>query len=218
VGVVVGALLAATAACSGGDEPAQAEATGGTESGPNIVQPGAPGEGSETLSPDEVDEIDPPEATPADVAFMQAMIHHHAQALRMARYVPDRAEGRDLPLFAKRIELSQEDEINLMARWLEARDEQAFDVHDAGDLMPGMLTEAELDALKAARGRSFNRLFLEGMLRHHRGALQMVDELYETPGAGLEPALDAFARHVVGDQQIEIGRMETLLQELAQES
>jgi uncharacterized protein (DUF305 family) len=211
---VVGLLLAA--GCSGGDdEPAQAGATGSTEPAPNVVQPGAPGEGSETLSSDELDDLDPPEASAADVAFMQAMIHHHAQALRMARYVPDRADGRGLPLFAKRLEISQEDEIRLMARWLEARGEQAF-VHDAGDLMPGMLTEAELDRLEAARGSAFNRLFLEGMLRHHQGALTMVDDLYEA-GAGLEPEIDAFARHVVGDQQIEIGRMETMLQELAQQ-
>jgi len=100
-----------------------------------------------------------------------------------------------------------------MARWLEARDEPVFGVHDESELMPGMLTEAELEALESASGREFNRLFLRGMLKHHRGALQMVADLYED-GGGFEPEIDAFARHVVGDQEIEIGRMETLLERI----
>ena len=214
-GVAV-ALLAFGTGCSGGsDEPPQAvePATSTSEPAPNIVQPGAPGEESETLSEEELEDFETPAHTAVDVAFMQAMIHHHAQALRMAELVPDRAAGRSLPLFAKRLELSQETETEQMARWLEARDEPVFGVHDDSELMPGMLTEAELAALESATGRQFNRLFLRGMLKHHRGALQMVAELYED-GGGFEPEIDAFARHVVADQEIEIGRMETLLEKL----
>jgi uncharacterized protein (DUF305 family) len=218
VGVVFAFLAVG---CSGGtDEPAEAVAPGtSTESAdtgptPNVVQPGAPGEESETLSPEELEDFELPPHTAADVAFMQGMIHHHAQALRMAKLVPERAAGRDLPLFAKRLELSQKTETEQMIRWLEKRDEEPFGVHDASDLMPGMLTEAELEELESATGQRFNRLFLEGMLRHHRGALIMVAELREQPGAGLESEIDAFARHVVADQEIEIGRMETLLAEL----
>jgi uncharacterized protein (DUF305 family) len=218
-GVVV-ALLALGTGCSGGsDEPARVvsppASTAETDTGPGpaIVQPGAPGEESETLSEEELEDFEPPAHTAVDVAFMQAMIHHHAQALRMTELVPDRAAGRSLPLFAERLELSQEAETEQMARWLEARDEDVFGVHDDSELMPGMLTAAELAALENATGREFNRLFLRGMLKHHRGALQMVAELYED-GGGFEPEIDAFARHVVADQEIEIGRMETLLERM----
>ena len=202
----------------GSDEPAEAGEQGAstattTAPGPIIVQPGAPGEGSETLTPKELEAIELPEATAADVAFMQDMIHHHAQAIRMADAVPDRAEGDDLPLFAKRLRISQEDETAMMARWLEAQGEEAFDVHHDDELMPGMLTEAELERMEAASGREFNRLFLLGMLRHHQGAITMVTELYDA-GGGVESQIDAFARHVVADQEIEIGRMEALLEQL----
>ena len=178
-----------------------------------IVQPGAPGEESETLSEEELEDFETPAHTAVDVAFMQAMIHHHAQALRIAELVPDRAAGRSLPLFAERLELSQEAETEQMARWLEDRGEEPFGIHDDSELMPGMLTQAELEALESASGRGFNRLFLLGMLKHHRGALQMVADLYED-GGGLEPEIDAFARHVVADQEIEIGRMEALLERM----
>jgi uncharacterized protein (DUF305 family) len=218
---IVGALILTATGCSlGSDDPAQAEggttstARTSTEDQPAIVQPGAPGEGSETLTPDELEAIETPEATPADIAFMQDMIHHHTQALRMAGYVPERAQGRDLRLFARRLRISQEDETAMMARWLEAQGEEAFGVHDDDELMPGMLTGAELDRMEAARGREFNRLFLEGMIRHHQGALTMVEQLYAA-GGGIESQIDAFARHVEADQTIEIDRMEKLLQGLA---
>ena len=79
--------------------------------------------------------------------------------------------------------------------------------------MPGMLTEPELKKLAAARGKAFYRLFLESMIRHHQGAMQMVAELFEAEG-GAEPEAGQFARHVDADQQIEIARMRTMLAEL----
>ena len=83
--------------------------------------------------------------------------------------------------------------------------------HGAGRvLMPGMLTDADIGRLAAARGPAFDRLFLSSMIRHHEGALTMVQELY-TAGGGAEPDAGAFARHVESDQQIEIGRMPQLL-------
>jgi uncharacterized protein (DUF305 family) len=214
-----GALILAATGCSlGSDDPAQAErsttstASTSTEEGPTIVQPGAPGEDSEILTPEELEAIEIPGATPADIAFMQDMVHHHAQAIRMARAVPERTERNALRLLARRLRISQEDETTMMARWLEAQDEEAF-VHGDDELMPGMLAEAELDRLEAAGGDEFDRLFLEGMIRHHEGALTMVAQLYAA-GGGLEPQIDAFARHVEADQQIELDRMRTLLQEL----
>src|SRR5918992_659659 len=208
--VLAGALL--LVGCSGGG----GEGAPPGEAGPNIVQPGAPGQPSRTLSADELAEIEASEHTDADVAFMHGMIQHHAQALLMTSLVPTRTDSRDLPLLARRMEISQEGEIDLMRRWLADRDESAPELHRvhghahgprAGELMPGMATEAELKRLRAARGARFDRLFLELMIRHHEGALTMVREL-GLNGGGFEPNVGAFARHVEADQAIEIDRME----------
>jgi uncharacterized protein (DUF305 family) len=195
------------------------EATG--EIPPNIVQPGAPGQPSRTLSADELRELETPAHTDADVEFMQGMIHHHAQALLMTSFVPQRSSRRDVALLARRMELSQQSEIELMQGWLEERGEIAPDAHiphghahgPGGRLMPGMLTVDQLAGLRATRGRAFEGLFLRSMIRHHQGALTMVAQLYATNG-GAEPAVDAFARHIEADQEIEIGRMRELLAKL----
>jgi uncharacterized protein (DUF305 family) len=202
------------AGCAGGD----GDALPAGEPAPNIVQPGAPGEGSRTLAPEELEDIRAPEYTDADVRFMQGMIHHHAQALRMTALVPDRSASDAIPLLAERMDLSQEAEIDLMREWLIARRQDAPEPHrEHGHghgpgrvLMPGMLTEDELRKLEAAEGAEFDRLFLEFMIRHHEGAIEMVETLY-AEGGGQEPEVDAFARHVVADQQIEIERMRQLL-------
>ncbi|GGI06843.1 DUF305 domain-containing protein [Egicoccus halophilus] len=211
--VVVGVVAAG---CTGGtaeEEPAAAS------SEPRIIQPGAPGEPSRELTPEEAAEaVEPPSATDADVAFMQGMIPHHAQALRMTRLVEDRTEREDLPLFAERMDISQEDEIDLMRRWLEERDEEVPSLlaeHEGheGELMPGMLTEEEFAELEAAEGETFDRLFLESMMRHHAGALQMVEELFAAEG-GQEPEISQFAMHIVSDQEIEMSRMQQMLADL----
>jgi len=185
---------------------------------PNVVRPGAPGEPTKTLTPDELKAIEPPSFARADVAFMQGMIHHHAQALRMTALVPSRTRSRQIRLLAERMELSQRTEIDQMEAWLRAR-KQSVPVlgalhehhHPAGvALMPGMLRERELDRLGDATSTPFERLFLRDMIRHHRGALTMVRRLY-AQGGGLEPDADAFARHVEADQAIEIARMQQLL-------
>lgn len=154
----------------------------------------------------------------ADVRFMQGMIGHHAQALVMTALVPDRTQRSDFHLMAERITLSQETEIAQMKRWLEERGEAvpSADAHEHaamghGQLMPGMLTDAELKQLAAARGVQFERMFLELMIKHHEGALQMVRELYATPAAGQEPELFMLASDVDADQTAEIRRMRSLL-------
>ena len=203
--------------CAGGDDAAVPAG----EPAPNIVQPGAPGEGTRTLTPEDLEDIEAPEHTDADVRFMQGMIHHHAQALRMTALVPNRTSRDDVPLLAERMDLSQEAEIEQMRDWLLAREEEApaphrehGHGHGPGQvLMPGMLTEEELQELDDATGAEFDRLFLEYMIRHHEGALQMVEELY-AEGGGQEPEADAFARHVDADQRIEIERMQQLLASL----
>jgi uncharacterized protein (DUF305 family) len=212
--IAAAAVVALVAGCSGGDE----EAAQTAETPANIVQAGAPGEPSRTLSLEELAALEPERHGDVDTAFMQGMIHHHAQALRMTALVPDRSASGDVKTLARRIDVSQEGEIELMSDWLRSRGEPAPELHrehghahGGGQvLMPGMLTEEELQALERSDGAEFDRLFLEGMIRHHEGAITMVEQLYAA-GGGLETEIDMFARHVDADQQIEIGRMRELL-------
>jgi uncharacterized protein (DUF305 family) len=156
----------------------------------------------------------------ADVAFMQAMIAHHAQALEMTALVPARSGRDDMRLLARRIEASQADEIAWMERWLQIRGEAVtgagHGAHGHGTATdskhaPGMLSAEEIARLAAASGSAFDRLFVESMIRHHEGALAMVEALFEVPGAGREPELFQFASHVDADQRMEIARMRRLL-------
>ena len=203
------ALVIAGCSLGGDDEPA------GEPAGSRVVQPGAPGEEPRVLTPEDLDDLQTPTHTDADVRFMQGMILHHEQALVMTALVPERAAREDLPLFARRLEISQEDEIAQMMRWLEARGEDASNhaEHDHSSHLPGMLTAAELAELEAGSGRRFDRLFLRSMIRHHEGALFMVEQLQEE-GGGQEPEISVFTNHVFADQSIEISRMRELLTEI----
>ena len=169
-----------------------------------------------------------PTAHAADVAFMQGMIGHHAQALEMSALVAERSTSTQLPLLAERITVSQRDEIAIMRRWLLERGHTAPDTvgtphdmhtthsttHNAAHVMPGMLTPAQMDSLKAARGATFDRLFLQYMIQHHEGALTMVAELLASPAAAREPMIFQFASDVDTDQRAEIRRMRALLSTL----
>jgi uncharacterized protein (DUF305 family) len=187
-------------------------------SGPQIIQPGAPGESSRIITPDKALDLPRVQHTAADVRFMQGMIGHHAQALEMTALLPSRTSSEDMRLLAKRIELSQEDEIKMMQDWLEARGAKPPDPHahhaPGATLMPGMLTADEMARLAAATGPTFDRLFLEYMIKHHDGALVMVKELFSSPGAGQDPEIFAFASDVDADQRMEIARMSAMLNEL----
>jgi uncharacterized protein (DUF305 family) len=188
------------------------------EERPLIVQPGAPGQATRVITAKDAVAVSTLRATATDVRFMQGMIGHHAQALEMTALLPSRTEREDMRLLARRIELSQADEITLMRRWLTTRgeavpDQHAHHAHGAA-LMPGMLTPEEMSRLEAASGAAFDRLFLEFMIRHHDGALFMVNELFSTEGAGQEPEIFAFASDVDADQRIEIDRMSAMLLEM----
>jgi len=179
---------------------------------PVLVQPGAPGEAARAISPANATDVSRTSATAADVRFMQEMITHHAQAVEMTALLRTRTARADMRLLASRIEASQEDEMAFMRRWLEARGQAAPDAHahheHGATLMPGMLTAEEMTRLAAAAGRDFDRLFLEGMIKHHAGALEMVASLFAAPGAGQDTEIFAFASDVDADQRIEIARME----------
>ena len=146
---------------------------------------------------------------------MQGMIGHHAQALEMTALLKSRSTSEDMQKLALRIELSQADEIRMMQDWLKRRGEALPDPHahhaHGATLMPGMLTQQEMSTLAAAKGDEFDRLFLEYMIKHHAGALVMVEELFSTPGAGQESEIFAFASDVDADQRMEIERMGAML-------
>lgn len=189
----------------------------GTAARPPLIQPGAPGRETRAIDLAEAVDLSRVAHTPADVRFMQNMISHHAQALEMTALVGSRSSRDELHLLARRIELSQSDEIAFMHQWLAARGEPTAGAHAAGRhdaaLMPGMLTADEMCRLAAATGEEFERLFLEAMIRHHQGALSMVEELFATPGAGQEPEIFAFAAEIESDQRLEIERMARMLAE-----
>ena len=189
--------------------------TTGVETGPPIVQPGAPGEPSRMITATRAVDLSRVQHTAADVRFMQGMIGHHAQALDMTALVPTRSSREDMQMLALRIKLSQEDEIKMIEDWLEVRGDEVPGVHDHhgsdGTLMPGMLTAKEMNDLREATGVVFDRLFLEYMIKHHEGALIMVDELLSTAGAGQETVIAAFASDVVADQRAEMDRMTAML-------
>ena len=161
--------------------------------------------------------------TAADAQFMRGMIHHHAQAVVMAKWAPTHGAGADLRRLAERIVVAQQDEIALMQGWLRDKGEPVpeptpgpmrMTMPDGTEhemLMPGMLTEAELKQLDAARGAEFDRLFLTFMIRHHEGALGMVDELFASKGAGQDEDTFRLASDVFADQTTEIRVMKEML-------
>jgi uncharacterized protein (DUF305 family) len=181
---------------------------------PPLIPPGAPGASNRVITADQATDLSRVKFTPADVRFMQGMIGHHQQALEMTELLKTRTSSDDMRKLANRIELSQSDEIKMMQDWLTHRGQTLPDPHahhHGGALMPGMLTAEEMARLAAAKGTEFDRLFLEFMIKHHAGALVMVEELLAQPGGGQESEINAFASDVDADQRMEIDRMRALL-------
>ena len=214
--LLVSAALLAGCAASPSPDPAPAP-------GPRTVQPGAPGEPTRVVTESQLEEMGGVAWVQADVDFMQGMIPHHAQALQMTALVPDRTRDPGIVALALRMEISQRDEIALMSRWLENRDQDVptsahahhMDHMGGGSgmpMMPGMLTPEQMAELEAASDPEFDRLFLEYMIQHHEGAIVMVDALFSTDGAGQESDIFQFASHVDADQRAEIARMRALLE------
>jgi uncharacterized protein (DUF305 family) len=153
---------------------------------------------------------------------MQGMIMHHAQAVEMTALIDSHTQNKELHTLGARISRSQSDEMDFMRRWLAARGESTsmamhhmpgMDMSSDSMLMPGMLTEKQMTALRNAKGKEFDRLFLTGMIQHHNGALTMVKDLFDTAGAGQDAELFNFATDVDSGQRAEIKIMQTMLGE-----
>lgn len=154
--------------------------------------------------------------TVADVRFMQNMIGHHAQAIDMAEMAPGHGASDAVLKLARKIDISQRDEIGLMQRWLRERAQVVpTDSQAHAMMMPGMLSPGQMAQLSASHGHDFDRLFLTFMIQHHQGALQMVDELFASPNAGQDSDLFRFATDAGTDQRDEILVMQRLLDVLS---
>jgi len=160
--------------------------------------------------------------TAADVQFMQGMIHHHAQAIEMCKMAPTHGASPSVQTLCGRIINAQGDEITLMSQWLKDRRQDVpaptatsmkmvMNGKEMDMLMPGMLTPEQMKQLDAARGQTWDKTFLQGMIQHHRGAVSMVHDLFETQGAGQDEMVFKFASDVNVDQTTEIARMEKML-------
>lgn len=183
---------------------------------PPIIQPGAPGQNSRSLSASAA--IVPVRApSPADVSFMQGMIMHHSQAVEMTDLLRTHTRTKSLQALGKRISISQTDEMKFMKQWLTDRGFPTSPAMDGANmatmLMPGMLTPDQMKALGKATGPAFDQLFLTGMIQHHTGALTMVQDLIATPGAGQDAVLFDFSTDVDNTQTAEINIMKGLLKE-----
>ncbi len=188
--------------------------------GPVIVQPGAPGQPTKTLPSSTRPTL--PTPTTKDIEFMQGMIMHHAQAVEMTALIQSRTTNKELRSLGSRISHSQSDEMNFMKRWLGLRGAPTappmhhmpgMDMSSHQKLMPGMLSTSQMEELTKAKGADFDRLFLKGMIQHHGGALTMVKELFDNPGAGQDAELFNFATDVDSGQRAEIKIMQNMLEE-----
>jgi uncharacterized protein (DUF305 family) len=187
-----------------------------------IIQPGAPGLPSKTLTPEVATSIANTSFSSADVIFMQEMIIHHQQALEMSILASDRTNNESVLDLAERIKVSQDDEMLFMSDWLIERSKTAPDLehkhhHHTGHNMMGMATSDQMRELRSSKGTEFDRLYLTLMIKHHDGAVKMVEHLRDQPGSAYDASLDEFVSDVENDQAAEIERMNGLLVGLSED-
>ena len=185
--------------------------------GAPIVLPGAPGAEPRVIDAAEAIALSDTRFSPADVSFMQGMIVHHQQAVDMAKLVRQRTNNEAVLKTADRIEAGQKDEMEFMRTWLEDRnlDVAMQGMGHAHHTMKGMASPEQMRELAAANGTAFDRLFLELMVAHHLGAVDMVDELHGVSGSAYDPVMYEFTNDVVSDQRSEIDRMNATLATLS---
>lgn len=185
--------------------------------GAPIVLPGAPGAEPRVIDAAEAIALSDTRFSPADVSFIQGMIVHHQQAVDMAKLVRQRTNNEAVLKTADRIEAGQKDEMEFMRTWLEDRnlDVAMQGMGHAHHTMKGMASPEQMRELAAANGTAFDRLFLELMVAHHLGAVDMVDELHGVSGSAYDPVMYEFTNDVVSDQRSEIDRMNATLATLS---
>ncbi|MFE2048250.1 DUF305 domain-containing protein [Streptomyces sp. NPDC059459] len=192
-------------ACDSGSDTGSA-----ASSGPSVIAPGKPGEANRTLSAQDAEEQRADDDSPnsADVSYARMMIQHHTQALEMTGLVPERAQSGQVRKLADRISAAQGPEITAMQGWLKTHGEKETDGGHDHAAMPGMASEAQLEKLRAAKGKAFDQLFLKLMITHHEGAITMATDV---KSQGNNVQVEEMADDVVAQQTSEISRMRGML-------
>ena len=183
-----------------------------------IIQPGAPGQASRVITAEEASDLAALSYSLGDIQFLRGMIPHHSQAKEMSALAQDRTNNTIVLAVAARITLSQDDEISMMQGWLvdQGLDAPSEDVHHQPgfERMKGMLSDEQMEELAASSGPEFDRLYLEYMIDHHQGALDMVEMLLDQRGSVQDPLLYEFTSDLTSDQTSEIERMDLVLASL----
>ncbi|MFI6501558.1 DUF305 domain-containing protein [Nonomuraea typhae] len=201
--VVMGVGVALSGCTSAKEPPPRADSTA------PVIAPGRPGEDAKTLSPAEAATAVPsPTANAADIRFMQDMVVHHRQALDMSLLAPTRAASEKVKGLASRIKDAQGPEIQYMSTWLQEQGQKVPEHHAQHQGMPGMATPLQLEQLKAATGKAFDKLYLELMINHHQGAIKMTGQVLT---GGTHIRVEELANDIGVGQTAEIRRMREML-------
>jgi uncharacterized protein (DUF305 family) len=205
--VLLATVGAVAAARSGGDRSASAARPSASAPAVPVIVPGKPGESAGVTGSGSFRPPGPDTYNTVDTAFMQMMIAHHQQALRMAELAPSRAGNTQLRSFAERINVAQKVEIGVLEAWLKDRGLPASDPAHDHATMPGMQTEPAITALAAAKGAEFDRRFVTMMIAHHEGARQMAGTVLQ---GGADQRANEIANEMAVEQASEIRRMRDL--------
>lgn len=206
VAVFLTAAVLALGACDSGGSDAGSKPEKKAASGPSVIAPGKPGETAATMSAEDAAKKRTDDDAPnsADFTYTQMMITHHGQALKMTELAPKRAESTKVKRLADRISAAQRPEIGAMKGWLKSHGgAKKHAGHDHGT-MPGMATEGQLKQLRAAKGKTFDELFLKLMITHHNGAVAMATDVLSD---GNNIQVEEMANDVIAQQTTEITRM-----------
>ena len=184
-----------------------------------ILQPGAPGEPTRVIDSETAIALANTSYTAADVDFMQGMIIHHYQAFLMSEMATSRTNNQTILDLAGRIDISQQDEISFMENWLLDMSQTVPDPSKSNQMhhhkMMGMATPEQMQQLSQSDSTDFDRMYLNLMIKHHEGAIDMVDRLNEYPGSAYDPQLYEFVSDLTNDQAVEIERMNGILIDLS---
>ena len=142
------------------------------------------------------------EFSAADLKFAEEMIPHHEQAILMSDIALTNSTSDEVLALARDIKAAQEPEVELMGSWQGVRTSTHM-----GHTMDGMLSDEEIQSLRDAEGATFDRLFLEGMIKHHQGAIEMADMIVDSQS----PRASTLGKAIVETQQAEIEKMKELL-------
>ena len=142
------------------------------------------------------------EFSAADLKFAEEMIPHHEQAILMSDIALTNSTSDEILVLARDIKSTQAPEIELMGSWQGVRASTHM-----GHMMDGMLSEAEIQSLRDAEGAAFDRMFLEGMIKHHEGAIKMAQKIIDSKNAEVA----ALAAAIIEAQEKEIAFMQELI-------